>query len=173
MKKGILSIFLIMGMGILLSGCTTDGLTEATTQEKVEQNQQKLEKARPLPQLGDSLERRNIINRLELWNKDDKVSYIYLINYGKVMSFYTIKGKITSGSKRLTSNEKKEECDTGEWTGDCVMESPSLDGTYGGSDDYIYFWTTEGNYVQWSSDYMLADQPLKLTQQPELVREIK
>ena len=37
----------------------------------------------------------------------------------------------------------------------------------------IFFFTTEGAYVEWVGDYMMSDQPLKLTTQPELVREIK
>lgn len=36
-----------------------------------------------------------------------------------------------------------------------------------------YIFTTEGAYVEWKGDYMMSDQPLKLTTQPELVRQIK
>ena len=39
--------------------------------------------------------------------------------------------------------------------------------------DGIFFFTTEGAYVEWKGDYMMSDQPLKLTTTPELVREIK
>lgn len=153
------------------SGGTTQQVDE---QQAVADNQAKLQVAVPLPQLDNSLERANISKRLSLWNDPAKISYVYLTSYGKVMAFYTVKGKITSGSKRLTSQEKQVGSqDCGQGNCELVMESPELDGTYGSSASYIYFWTTEGAYVQWNGEYMLSDQPLKLTTTPELVREIK
>ena len=131
----------------------------------------------PLPQLDNSLERINIKKRLETFDAPNKVSYIYLINYGRVMAFHTIKGKVTSGGKRLTSTERevKSDIDCGEWNCDhvSVMEAPELDGSYGNSAPYIFFWDTDGVYHQWSSDYLLVDQPLKLQSVPELIREVK
>lgn len=82
-------------------------------------------------------------------------------------------GKITSGGKRLTSNQRLVTGDDGGHYQDYVVESPELDGTYGHSGDYVYFWTTDGVYVQWNGEYMLSDQPLKLSTQPELIRTIK
>jgi hypothetical protein len=49
----------------------------------------------------------------------------------------------------------------------------SIDGSYGSNGDAIFFFTTDDIYVEWRGDYMLADQPLKMTTQPELVRQIK
>lgn len=141
-------------------------------QENVSTNQSKLETAVPLPQLENSLERSNISRRLSTFNDPAKVSYIYLINYGRVMAFYTIKGKITSGGKRLTSSQRQIDTQFSS-PSTVVMESPELDGTYGSSAPYVYFWTTDGVYVQWSGDYMLVDQPLQLTSQPELIRNVK
>jgi len=54
-----------------------------------------------------------------------------------------------------------------------VIPSPAEDGSYGTNGDAVFFFTTDGAYVEWNGSYMLADQPLKLTTQPELVREIK
>ena len=36
----------------------------------------------------------------------------------------------------------------------------------------MFFFTTEGAYVEWNGQYVWSDQPLKITQQPELVQEI-
>lgn len=152
-------------------GSATD--QQYTEQQAVTNAINKLSIAAPIPQLNDSLERKNISKRLTTFSDPNKVSYIYLVNFGRVMSFYTIKGKVTSGSKRLTSTQRFVSCDTGEYDGDCQTESPELDGTYGTSAPYIYFWTTDNVYVQWSGDYMLVDQPLQLTSQPELTRVVK
>lgn len=155
--------------------CTSDSTAQQVNeQQAVANNQAKLQTAVPLPQLDNSLERANISKRLQLWNDSAKVSYIYLTSYGKVMAFYTVKGKITSGNKRLTSPQKQVQSDyCGQGNCDLVMDSPELDGTYGSSAPYIFFWTTDGAYVQWNGEYMLSDQPLKLTTTPELVRNIK
>lgn len=143
-----------------------------------EQNQRRLIQAVPVPKLETSQERVNLVKRLERFNNADKVSYIYLVNYGKVMAFYTIKGKVSSVNSMLTTTEQIVNKDGGQcsWgnSSDCyVVASPDIDGSYGSNGDSIFFFTTEDAYVEWRGDYMLADQPLKLTTQPELVREIK
>lgn len=168
-------------MVLLFMVCTSeDGCDSSSsnvqTQEQntVEANQQALMTATPTPVLTKSLERINIVNRLNLFEDENKVSYIYLISFGKVMSFYTVKGKVTSGNKRLTTDQKIVENNPYSGTYDySVVESPSLDGTYGTSGDYIYFWTTDGTYVQWNDAYMLCDKPLKMETQPDLTLEVK
>lgn len=135
----------------------------------------------PVPVVEKSQERKNIINRINRFNSDDKISYIYLINYGKVMAFYTVKGKVSSVNSYLTNPEqviddKGRQCDQGRDNhyGNCyVVSSPDVDGSYGTNGAAIFFFTTEDVYIEWLGDYMLADQPLKLTQPPELIREIK
>lgn len=178
MKK-YLVIGLVLVVTITLAGCEMPQPSQSEQEaqqveaQQVEANQKKLADAVKIPDLSDSLERKNIAKRLEAFNEPNKLTYIYLINFGKVMSFYTVKGKITSGQKRLTANQQIISRDEGQYGQAVVQDAPELDGTYGSSAPYIYFWTTEGAYVQWSGDYMLSDQPLKLTTQPELVREIK
>lgn len=169
---------------LFLLGCVTffmltneDSCTPSSTQsveeQKVEANQKRLTAETDIPVLTKSLERQNIVKRLQMFEDENKVSYIYLMSFGKVMAFYTIKGKVTSGTKRLTTNEKivcNENYQTGNYS---VVEQASLDGTYGGSDAYVFFWTTDNIYIQWNGEYMLCDKPLKMSTQPELVREIK
>lgn len=163
-------LVLIPAIVLVAASCNADLPKEQT---QVQNNQDKLVNAVPIPELNNSLERANISKRLKAFDDPNKVSYIYLVSFGRVMSFYTIKGKVTSSTKRLTSNQKQVEDASFNEKGNLVMEAPSLDGTYGASDNYIFFWTTDGVYVQWSGEYMEVDQPLKLSTQPELVREIK
>jgi len=166
----------IIGICIILtSSCNYEPpppSQQQVEQKAAEQNIKKLSKQTSLPTLGKSLERINIKKRLELFEDENKVSYIYLVSYGRIMAFHPVKGKISSGSKRLTTNQKLVN-DRFSSNAQHTMESPSLDGTYGSSDLYIYFWTTDNTYIQWNGEYMLADKPLKLTQQPLMVREVK
>jgi hypothetical protein len=37
----------------------------------------------------------------------------------------------------------------------------------------VFFFTTDGVYVEWKGEYLYVDEPLKFTTQPELVRTIK
>lgn len=142
----------------------------------------KLRSAVPIPQLETSLERVNVAKRAEIFNKPDKISYIYLVSYGKVMAFYTVKGKVSSLRSYMVPTERISGYDgtdcnysnasTGN-AGCYVTEAPDIDGTYGENVNGIFFFTTEGAYVEWKGDYMMSDQSLKLSTQPELIREIK
>lgn len=167
-------------MGLFLISCGGSGIdTGDTTKEEMEfteKNQVRLIKSVPPPELQTSLERINLKRYLQEINKEDRISYIYLISYGKVMAFYTLKGKVTYCSSKLTTRDQVIEVGTHRSSGGFsrhVVESPGLDGSYGPSEDAIFFWTTEGVLVQWRGDYMWCSEPLKMTTPPELVRQIK
>lgn len=159
-----------------------EGVVVAKTEmEQAKDIQEKVATNVPLPQITTSLERANVARRAELFNKPEKISYIYLINYGKVMSFFTVKGKVSSMQSYMTPTEKLLNADgatCSNWddgsSGSCyVVNAPDIDGTYGENVAGIFFFTTEGTYVEWKGDYMMSDQPLKLTTPPELVRNVK
>jgi hypothetical protein len=180
MKKLLLILPILIISTFVLTGCEHEGVMNSTAQVEqtlTEENQQVLLKNQAPPKLDWSLERDNLIKRTKLWNDKNKISYIYLINYGKVMAFYTIKGKVSSVNSQLTNTEqlssRRIDSPNSYRYVDGVLPSPSEDGSYGSNGNSVFFFTTEGAYVEWQGDYMLADQPLKLTQQPELVREIK
>lgn len=154
------------------SSCGSASDQAQQQQQTVATTMQKLLTAVPAPQLDNSLERANISKRLTTWSDPAKISYIYLISYGRVMSYFVVKGKVTSSGKRLTPGNQVAYQDMGT-PDNVVIEAPELDGTYGSSAPYIFFWTTDGTYVQWSGDYMLTDQPLQLATQPDLVRTVK
>lgn len=152
------------------------GKTQTEEARLTEENQERLITACPPPELNSSLERENLKKRLTRFNDPNKVSYIYLINFGKVMGFYTIKGKVSSVNSRLTTGEQIVNDPYGRWeSGGRVVESPQLDGSYGTNGDAIFFFTTENIYVEWNGDYMLCDQPLKMSTPPALtyVKKIK
>ncbi len=163
---------------VCVAGCETSGRVSTATQEQeqatTEAQQAKHLQASPPPRLDRSQERLQLIKRLERFNTDSKVSYIYLVNYGKVMAFYTVKGKVSSVNSLLTTPDQIKSFDhVNGGDHSVIIASPDLDGSYGTNGDAIFFFTADDTYVEWCGDYMLCDKPLKLSTPPELVLEIK
>jgi hypothetical protein len=178
---------LLLVVAMLTLGCTDD---EATTKKTytdttsgkeaalTESNQARLLEQSPPPALDRSLERENLIRRLELLNDENKIFYIYLVSYGKVMAEYTAKGKVSSVNSKLTTQEQViktpyyDSYNGAAGNLGLVVESPDLDGSYGTNGDGIFFFTADGAYVEWAGEYMVSDFPLTLTTPPELIRNI-
>jgi hypothetical protein len=188
MNKRTMMIISLFILSIFLTGCMDippqQPSSQQIEQKQNENNQQTLITNQPAHTLTKSLERENLNRRLDLMNDADKVFYIYLVSYGKVMAFYTAKGKVSSVSSYLTSFDqivRDDRCISDYHTGangaktDCyfVTEAPDLDGSYGTNGEGIFFFTTEGAYVEWKGEYMVSDFPLKLSTPPELVKEVK
>lgn len=191
MKK-ILSILLISIMLFGLAACediqVSDDpqptLSENLVQnsDKIAKNQSLLEKTQPAPVINYSNERANLIKRATTFNDPNKVSYIYLITKaGTIVAFYTVKGKVSSLSSYLVSDEqivndpyfdtRGSEGST-QSAGGIVVQAPDIDGSYGTNGGGIFFYTTDDTYVEWNGEYMLCDKPLKLTTQPILNRDV-
>lgn len=49
------------------------------------------------------------------------------------------------------------------------MDQAEPDGSYGTNGDGVFFWTTEGAYVEWHGDFQYSSEPLQLTSKPLLV----
>lgn len=174
-KKKIIIIFCLIAICCCFAGCSLEN-TAKDEQAKTEQNQSKLLKIQPPVSLDWSLERDNINKRTTLWNDANKISYIYLINYGKVMAFYTIKGKVSSVNSQITNPEQVIDSNSAYriFNGNALtMPSPAEDGSYGTNGDAVFFFTTDNVYCEWNGDFLLVDQPLQLSTPPELIREVK
>lgn len=54
-----------------------------------------------------------------------------------------------------------------------MIEQPDYDGAYGKNAEGIFFFTADSNaYVEWAGDYLFSDQPLRLNQEPMMVRNV-
>lgn len=166
MKKTLALVFCV-----LFIGCSDyEETTVAIEQARTETNQAKLLKVQPPMQLDWSLERENINKRTTLWNDPNKVAYIYLVDYGKVMTFYTIKGKVSSVNSQISNPDQLVRADVyGSGYKTHRMPSPAEDGSYGTNGDAVFFFTTDGTYVEWNGSYMLCDKPLQLSTPPLLI----
>ena len=153
------------------AGCNPEPASFLTESKKTEENQQRLINSVQPPELQTSLERINIKRRLERINKENMVSYIYLISYGRVMAYYTVSGKVSSLNSYMTPMEQLVRTNNPNTTWFAV-ESPDQDGSYGKNVDGVFFFSTEGNYVEWRGEYLWSDQPLKLSQPVELIQVV-
>ena len=167
----ILAIATSIGLGIFVAGC--DDLPKADTAKRelklTEENQSRLLVSDPPPKLLESQERKNLVRRLKTFNVSNKISFIYLLtNYGQLVRFDTIKGKVSSVNSMLTATEQVI---IGKWRdqGMVTIPSPDLDGSYGSNGDAIFWYNQDGAYCEWNGMYFLTDQPLKLTIKPLIV----
>jgi len=115
----------------------------------------------PIP---SSVEQDNINARLQLMNKASTTLFIYgLSQTGTVIFRSTVKGKVTSSGKRLEPIQGNGNNCASQGAGDeCSNEIIQADGTFGSSDEYIYWFDFEGNYYQWDGLYILTTKPLSL-----------
>lgn len=160
------------GSGQRYSG---QGETQKAEAQFSEKQQGRLLKAHAQPVLDYSLERVNLIERLERFNDPNKISYIYLLSdTGQIYAFLPIKGKVSSVNSQLSTGEQivDDPFTYHKNGGGQVVESPQEDGSYGTNGDAIFFFTTENVYAEWNGKYLLVDQPLQLTEQPLLIYEV-
>lgn len=168
--KRILPLALLL----LVAGCEP-GQPNSTQQnaKTVEDNQQRLMKAIPAPRLDTSLERKNLVERLQRVNQQNMSGFIYLLSYGRVVASYPIRGKVTSLNAYLMAGEAPQSFGYGDGLNVVTIEQPDYDGAYGKNDDGVFFFTADTDaYVEWKGEYLFSDQPLKLGQEPLMVRQV-
>lgn len=168
--KLLLAILMIGSLALV--ACEDD--SKAATAQKTSQAitgtyQQRLESAVPYPldQMNDSVERRNVRERLLRFNDPTKIGYVYLLNnVGNVISYYTIVGKVSNPDSQLTTTQINIGCGKNQ-EGDCITnDSIGDDGSYGPNEAGIYFFTTENVMVEWNGQWLYSDYPLTIKEQP-------
>jgi hypothetical protein len=109
----------------------------------------------------------NIKKRLELTANPGLLGYVVLLNeMGQPIMYTAVKGKITSGGKRLTEPDRIQDYGYGQHGGSVVRSASSDEGTYGSSGEYVFFWTPGGQYIQWNGKFLYSDKPFRLTTEP-------
>jgi len=170
---GILISSIFLSIGCVESSADTPGQTQEQEAKLTENNQQRLISACPPPELTQSLERENLKRRLEFLNDANKDLYVALLsNDGKVLATYVTNGKVSSLNSYLTTNEQIVEDPYGyssQGAQGQVLESPDLDGSYGWNNEGIFFFTTDGAYIEWNGPYIESSQPFTLTTPPVIV----
>lgn len=129
---------------------------------------------------GHTIEQENIAERIKQDNAPGSIKHLYVISAysGQVIIYSTVRGKVTSGSKRLTPQTVHSgyngagmygiPIDIGgqtHYTGEVLGD----DGTYGSSGDYLYWWDTKGELHQ---HYISGGQIVHISTQPLAVKGI-
>lgn len=172
------SLMLAALVGLGNSGCgdstaTRAGAAASREMEKTLYLQRRMIDSVPVPDLKTSAERQAVARRAKTWNNEDKLSYVYLIDSGRVMAFYVARGKVSSLNSYLNNEEQIIRQDVGSVTVTDKLPAPDIDGTYGHNVEGVFFFTDSGAYVEWNGRYICSDQPLKIAQDPLLTREVK
>lgn len=155
-------LFMILLFAVpLLAGCPDDEPRTA----KSAQAQKAAEAANSIS-FTENAEIDNIKSRLQLTANPGLLGYAVLLNeMGQPVMYTGVKGKITSGGKRLTRTQQVG----GSYEHPTVSDAPSDEGTYGHSGEYVFFWTPAGQYIQWNGKYLYSDKPFRLTASPLVV----
>lgn len=156
---------LVMGLG----ACSIPGDSGGTSAQQSGQkdteiafSQQKDAVPYPKEQLRDSLERRNIRERLLRTNKAEAIGYVYLMSFGKIIGYYVVKGKVTSTQSQMTTTDLVESCNAYSTACAVTVPAPGDDGSYGDNEPGIFFFTQSGQMVTTSLDYIWSDNPLPI-----------
>lgn len=126
---------------------------------------------------GHTIEQKNIMERLKRDNKVGEVKHLYIISSysGDVMEYTTVKGKVTSGNKRLSPKTVNGfNGDAGSYNNYVVLGNKTfitdevLDdgGAYGESGNYLYWFDAQDNYHQYypsGGTYLhISEKPLRI-----------
>ena len=171
MKKPLAALTALAAL-VVLTACEeepkTDSQKEGQAQTEQAFDQQSKAVPYPVDDLRDSLERRNLRERLLRQNEPDRLGYVYIVSFGKFLGYYTIEGKVSSTQSQMTTESLILKADFGGRWESQVIPAPGDDGSYGPNEDGVFFFTTEGVMVQTSSEYIYSDAPLSVANVPEL-----
>ena len=176
MKK-IVSILLLVAVTLcMLTGCDSDYEVQTSDVEKQQSITRDLEQSQPTPtDIDYSLERYNLIRRAYWVNGqrekalalpcpvDKPLGYVVLMLEGVgVVGNYVIDGKVSSLNSFLTPDSEyyeQEYGSNGYSVGDGNNWLADVDGSYGENDNGIFFFTTDGKYIEWTGTYIYSDIP--------------
>lgn len=171
MKK---AIFAVMILAVMIStGCIDQNTTPASTSGVT-----KAQARVTVGADGLTVEQKNIKDRLQEDNKPGSIKHLYVISAysGQVIIYSTVRGKVTSGGKRLTPNTVASGGDYPDGfdivIGGVTKNTQEVlqdDGTYGHSGDYLFWWDTKGVYHQ---HYIAGGQIVHVSNQPLAVKSV-
>lgn len=171
--KNLFKVISVLTLGlVLMSGSCDDnrqqksdsGATKATTHVETDAE-------------GHTVEQKNIIERLQRDNKVGEVKHLYVISSytGDVLEYSTVRGKVTSGGKRLSpktvngngldspGNSNIVYIGGSKYTTDEVLDDG---GAYGESGNYLFWFDAQDNYHQYypsGGTYLhISERPLRI-----------
>ena len=192
--KILVLIVMMMVMVFALSGCSDS--TSSTQQDMLStlSTGNKLAKNQPTPNDIDySLERYNLIRRAYWVNGqrekantlvceiEKPLGYIALfLENGSCVGKFVVDGKVSSLNSFLTPDSECYEIG-GDGTDEDIYSNgtsendwlPDVDGSYGENDKGIFFFTTDGKYIEWTGTYLYSDIPFEVKNTVVTYKEVE
>ena len=164
-------VTLIMFISMSCNWSTPQNDVERSTMKKLE-NTSTLLQMQPAPKLNYSHERYILSERIKRWNDPNKVLYLYIFTPTNIVYYVTVRGKLSSTSKRLTPTWMLINCDKGSSYGHCIVEAPDEMGTWGKSSPAKVGIMTNGSLIEIGgfTGYILTEEPLKFEEKVILVK---
>lgn len=179
MKKFVCLVIVLCLAAACLTGCEWEDVASEPTGTKADIAAQKavsdeLANSQKTPtDIDYSLERYNLIKRAYWVNGQREkantlpcevvkpLGYIVLFTEsGSIIGTFTVDGKVSSLNSFLTPGSTDSTYDNGSggWT-TLTTEMADVDGSYGENDSGIFFFTTDGKYIEWTGTYLYSDIP--------------
>ena len=187
-NKHIGKIAGIAALVLLLCACEEVPATGSKADVKATiETANNLQEAQPTPtDIDFSLERYNLTRRAYWVNGqrekaasvicrvDKPLGYIVLFTEsGGVVGRFVVDGKVSSLNSYLTPDSMYYEV-VGKYLNDGGGENKWLadvDGSYGENDAGIFFFTSDGKYVEWTGTYLYSDIPFEVDDPVVTVQE--
>jgi hypothetical protein len=171
------SILAIVLMTVFFISCADNG----GNQQKSDSGVTKASAIVQTDASGKTIEQENIIERLRRDNLPGSVKHLYVISSytGDVLQYSTVKGKVTSGSKRLSPktvnnntglNGQFGSTNTVSLNGTSYYTDEVLDdgGAYGESGNYMFWFDAQGNYHQY---YPAGGTYISICDKPQRIKK--
>ena len=147
------------------AGTIEDTTSQAQVAGKLADNQ------RTPTDIDYSLERYNLIRRTYWVNGqrekantltcpvEKPLGYIVIFAGNTVAGRFVVDGKVSSLNSFLTPSNIDTYYGNG---GVITTEMADVDGSYGENDNGIFFFTPNGNYIEWTGEYLYSDIPFEV-----------
>lgn len=174
MKKLVCVALLICTMAVCLAGCEDTPSKEKVQIQAAQKAAGGIVENQPVPtDIEYSLERYNVIKRAYWVNGQREkamslpcavnrpLGYIVLFtDSGAVAGRFVVDGKVSSLNSYLFPAYEQRK-----WKDYSLIyerEVAGIDGTYGENVSGIFFFTTDGDYVEWNGKFLYTDIPVEV-----------
>lgn len=177
--KSILLIAMLAIAMIMMTGCNSEATGSEVDMANTIAVAGSLAQRQPTPtDIQYSLERYNLIRRAYWVNGmrdraaslacpiEKPLGYIVLFAGNATVGRFVVDGKVSSLNSFLSPDSEYYEQDygtEGASYGDGNDWLADVDGSYGENDNGIFFFTPDGNYFEWTGEYLYSDIPFEIS----------
>jgi len=162
MKKFSLPLiaFILLAIVVSLTAESCDDPPKKTSTQVSNQNNEKIAQAAalafPTPIVKNFIERKTVSEWVNRWDTTMIITYIYLFANNQCIGYFVCDGKPASTRSYLEPEYRY-------YMNGAVLQTPSLDGTYGEDNPGWVFFTADGTAVSWqgqTANILFSDSPL-------------